>query len=192
MKDFEIIPSIRDLRYLEEALALDCPVVQLSGAHIGNLRKLVEHCHNKGKKVLINHELVGGLGNDRTAFRMLQKLYQVDWLIGSSVSKFHMFQNLGMRTIFKIALVDSIAVENAFRFLPDVRCDALELRPFQPAMEFLPQFREVFQGDIYIAGFVNTPEKLEASRQAGFRGAMTSTRSLWSMGSYGLHCPQGS
>ena len=180
-KDFEIIPSIRDIRYLKYALSLDCDIVQPSGAHIGNLKTLSDMCHKAGKKVLVNHELVGGLGSDRTAFQMLKNLYRVDWLIGSSVSKIHMYQNLGMRTIFKIALVDSIAVENAMRALKDIRIDAIELRPYYHAMEYLPVFRKIFDGDFYIAGFVNSREKLLASKEAGFKGAMTSTRDLWGL-----------
>ncbi len=180
-RKLEIIPSVRELRYLKKALASDCSVIQPSGAHIGNLKPIVEQCHRQGKKVLINHELVGGLGNGKTAFKMLKQYYQADWIIGSSVSRIHMYQNLGMRSIYKIVLVDSISVENALHAINEIRFDAIELRPYYHALEFLPKFKEYFDGDFYIAGFVNTEERVREAKKAGFKGVMTSTTSLWGL-----------
>jgi len=175
----EIIPSVSELKHFKKALATDCSVIQPSGAHIGNLKPIIEECHRQGKKVLVNHELVGGLGNSKTAFKMLKQYYHADWIIGSSVSRIHMYQNMGMHSIYKVVLVDSISVENAIHSLKEIRFDAIELRPYYHALEFLPKFREHFDGDYYIAGFVNTIEKAREAKKAGFRGVMTSTIDLW-------------
>ena len=75
---FLVVPSIRDVKYLKYTLESECREVLLSNAHIGNLKQLTENCHRNGQKVIVNHELIGGLGNDRIAFEMLKKLYKVD------------------------------------------------------------------------------------------------------------------
>lgn len=179
---FTIVPSVREVRYLQQALQAPGPYVQLTGSHIGNLQQLVNACHQKEKKVIVNHELVDGLGNDRTAFEMLKKLYHVDGIIGSSMTKLHMMRNLKLKIIYRITLMDSISVENALRTMREVRFDAIELRPYYHALEFLQTFQKAWDGDYYVAGFVNTAEKLRQSREAGFVGAMTSTAGLWEMG----------
>ena len=112
---------------------------------------------------------------------MLRQMYHVDIVIGSSVTKLHMMKNLKLKIIYRITLVDSISVQNALKFIEEVKFDAIELRPYYHALEFLPVFREAWQGDYYVAGFVNTKEKMEQCKKAGFRGAMTSTRELWSL-----------
>ncbi|MDO5145915.1 MAG: glycerol-3-phosphate responsive antiterminator [Eubacteriales bacterium] len=180
-KEFRIIPSVREIRYLNYALSLKNEYIQPSGSHIGNLQQWTDRCHKAGKKVLINHELVGGLGNDKIAFQMLKQLYHVDALIGSSVTKLHMMKNLKLKIIYRITLIDSISVQNALRFMREVKFDAVELRPYYHAVEFLPKFQEVWQGDYYAAGFVNTEEKVRLCKESGFRGVMTSTRELWSL-----------
>ena len=65
----------------------------------------------------MNHELIGGIGNDRVAFEMLKKLYRVDGVIGSNVSKLNQMQHMGLETIFRISLIDSHSVEMALRSL---------------------------------------------------------------------------
>ncbi len=58
------------------------------------------------------------------------------------------------------------------KFIEEVKFNAIELRPYYHALELLPVFREVWQGDYYVAGFVNTREKMEQCKKAGFRGAI--------------------
>jgi len=179
-KDFQVIPSVREMKYLNYVLSLPNMYVQPSGIHIGNLQQWTNICHQAGKKVLINHELVGGLGNDKMAFQMLKQLYHVDAVMGSNITKLSMMKNLKVKLIYRVTLIDSISVANALRFVKDLKIDAIELRPYYHALEFLPKFQETWQGDYYIAGFVNTEEKLRKCKEAGCAGVMTSTRELWS------------
>ncbi len=176
---FKIVPSVKEVKYLKNALQSSNPCIQLTGCHIGNLQQLTNKCHQAGRTVIVNHELVDGLGNDKTAFQMLKKLYHVDGIIGSSITKLHMMKGLNVKIIYRITLMDSISIDNALRTINEVKFDAIELRPYYHAIEFLPVFKKVWSGDYYVAGFVNTEEKLRKCKEAGFVGAMTSTVDLW-------------
>ena len=110
---------------------------------------------------------------------MLKKLYHVDGIIGSSNTKLHMMKGLNVKVIYRITLMDSISVDNALKTINEVKFDAIELRPYYHAIEFLPTFKKVWDGEYYVAGFVNTEEKLKKCKEAGFSGAMTSTVELW-------------
>ena len=177
---FLVVPSIRDVKYLKYTLESECREVLLSNAHIGNLKQLTENCHRNGQKVIVNHELIGGLGNDRIAFEMLKKLDKVDGVIGSSVSKLNQMQHMGLETIFRISLIDSHSVEMALRSLKGVNFTAVELRPYSHAVEFLPMFKEIFTGKFFAGGFINSEERIKICQKAGFDGVMTSTKKLWS------------
>lgn len=181
ISDFEVIPSVRDVRHLDYALSVAQDYVQLTGTHIGNLKQWTARCHQQEKRVLVNHELVAGLGSDKMAFQMLKQLYQVDGLISSNITKIHLVKNMKMKVMYRITLMDSISVDNALKFIKEVKFDAIELRPYYHAIEFLPKFREVWDGKYYAAGFVNTKERVLACKEAGFHGVMTSTKELWSM-----------
>ena len=72
--NFKIIPSVKEVKYLKKAIQSDNLCIQLTGVHIGNLQQLSHICHQAGKTVIVNHELVDGLGKDRIAFQMLKKV----------------------------------------------------------------------------------------------------------------------
>lgn len=60
-----IIPSVRKYKHFEQALACASEYVLLSEANIGNLQSLIGKCHQRGKKVLIHLELLGGFKPDQ-------------------------------------------------------------------------------------------------------------------------------
>ena len=163
--NFKIIPSVKEVKYLKKAIQSDNLCIQLTGVHIGNLQQLSHICHQAGKTVIVN--------------QMLKKLYHVDGIIGSSITKLHMMKGLNVKVIYRITLMDSISVDNALKTINEVKFDAIELRPYYHAIEFLPTFKKVWDGEYYVAGFVNTEEKLKKCKEAGFSGAMTSTVELW-------------
>lgn len=56
--NFKIIPSVKEVKYLKKAIQSDNLCIQLTGVHIGNLQQLSHICHQAGKTVIVNHELV--------------------------------------------------------------------------------------------------------------------------------------
>ena len=152
--NFKIIPSVKEVKYLKKAIQSDNLCIQLTGVHIGNLQQLSHICHQAGKTVIVNHELVDGLGKDRIAFQMLKKLYHVDGIIGSSITKLHMMKGLNVKVIYRITLMDSISVDNALKTINEVKFDAIELRPYYHAIEFLPTFKKKSMGRRILCSWV--------------------------------------
>lgn len=176
---FHIVPSVRDLKYLEQALATDEEWILLSGVHIGNLKSMVNICHNRGKKVLVNHEIIGGLGSDKTAFRLLKQMFEVDGVMGSSGSKLSAIKKEGIPAIRRIALYDTMTVDQTLKGLNDVKCGIIELRPSYYAVKFLKQFQEACPCIYAAGGFIDSEEMVDRIYQAGFHAAMTSCVKLW-------------
>lgn len=176
---FHIVPSVRNLKNLDRALRAEEEWILLSAVHIGNLKECVARCHLAGKRVIVNHEIVGGLGADRMSFQMLRQMFQVDAVMGASGAKIGLINREEMRSIRRIVLSDSLSVEQSLRSLREIRCDAIELRPAYYAARYLEQFREAFPCEYVAGGFVDTQEMLEEIREAGFSGAMTSCVELW-------------
>ena len=75
----KLIPSVKEVKYLKKAIQSDNLCIQLTGVHIGNLQQLSHICHQAGKTVIVNHELVDGLGKDRIAFQMLKSILSCGW-----------------------------------------------------------------------------------------------------------------
>ncbi len=176
---FHVIPSVRNIKYLDYALKLNEEWVLLSSIHIGNLKETVLRCHKAGKKVLVNHEIVGGLGTDKMSFKLLKQLYAVDGVMGSGSSKLAVLKKEGLQIIRRIALIDSLAIEQTLKSLQDVKCDAIELRPGYYAIKYLDKFQKLYPCCYVAGGFVDTEKMVDEIYQSGFSGVMTSCKKLW-------------
>jgi glycerol uptake operon antiterminator len=175
----QVIPSVKKLSYLEEALKKEGEYILISRPHIGNLKQLTEQCHAAGKKVMVNTEMVGGLGNDKMAYQMLEKMYQVDAVIERSVTKINMMKNLEIKRIWRVTLIDSFSVETVLSSIENVPCHGLDLRPSIYALKYMDLFLEKFQGKIIIGGFIENKELIEYAEKKGVYAVTTSMPSLW-------------
>ncbi len=72
---WRVVPSVRDLRTLEAALACPWPDVLLSQVHIGNLAALSRRIHAAGKRVLVQSDLIGGFRADPEGLLLLLNDY---------------------------------------------------------------------------------------------------------------------
>ncbi|KMO85906.1 antiterminator [Megasphaera cerevisiae DSM 20462] len=177
-----LIPSVRDIRYLDKALQSPQNEILLSTiVHIGNLIELTNVCHKAHKKVIVNHELIGGLSNDVVAFEMLKKMYKIDTVIGTNPYFVSRAKAVGLKTILKIPLIDSLSLELAIKSIESAKPDSIELRPAICACDFLDKFRRIFPGKIFACGFVNNVEMVKKLYYQGFDRIMTSTQELWNI-----------
>lgn len=177
---FHVIPSVRNMRYLEQALKLEEEWILLTNCiHIGNLKETVQKCHRAGKKVIVNHEIVGGLGADKTAFQMLKKMYHVDCVMGSSNIRLSMLKREGLPVIQRAVLSDRFSVEQILESMKDSKADMLELRPAYYAVKFLGEFKQKKTCSYIAGGFIDTKEMADMVYEAGFAGLTTSCTQLW-------------
>lgn len=179
-KDFLMIPSVRDIKILDKALQVRGEKILLSSmVHIGNLKELSVKCHKANKEVIVNHELVGGLGNDGIAFEMLKNMYKVDIVIGSNPIYINRAKSVGMKAILKVALMDSMSIDVALKMISNVSPETIELRPAICALQYFDIFKRNYKGKIFAGGFIDHAALLDKIFSTGFDGAMTSEKSLW-------------
>ncbi len=176
---FHVIPSIRDIKNLEKALNGSEEYILLSCAHIGNLKELSKMCHSKGKKVIVNYEIIGGLGADKIAFQMLRRMFMIDAAMGASVSKLGMLKKEGLVSVRRVALEDSLAVKQLMDSLQETKCDVIELRPGYYAAKFIKNFQKVKACPYIAGGFIDSVEMIDTLYEAGFSGITTSCAELW-------------
>ena len=182
-KIFSVIPSVRDIKALKKALTIPGDTILLSTiTHIGNLKELTALCHSAGKKVIVNHELVGGLGNDNTAFTMLKNMYKVD--VDAVIESNQMYawrsKAAGIGVILKIPLIDSLAMESALKLIKNVNPGTLEVKPAICALNNIGKIKKQYSGKIFASGFIDDIELADKLYDGGLDGIMTSRQSLWS------------
>lgn len=178
-QSLEIIPSVKDLKYLSDALNSPHKYIVLTKAHIGNLKNLVDLCHQANKKVIVNLELLNGFNADSIGIKLLKQQFKVDAVIAKGTSKINMAKAAGLTTIQRIVLEDSIALDASLKIVQESKADMIELRPGYFGMKFLEQFRQVCDSPYILSGFMSKKEHLEAAEKLGLFGVTTSRKDLW-------------
>lgn len=178
-KTFTVVPSIRRLGDLEQALAGECPVILLTGADIVSLKTLSDKVHAAGKRALINMELLGGFGRDQTGIKLLKNYYHVDGVMSTDSKRLGMARGVGLYTIQRFMLTDSKALDTTLRILKTSPAQAAELLPAMAALPVVKQLRAVTDMPLLAGGFIRTQADLDRLAGAGFNGVTTSGKQFF-------------
>lgn len=177
---FQIIPSIRRLGDLADALDSDRRIILLTDADIANLPALVHKVHQAGKKAWINMELLGGFGRDQAGIKLLKNYFKVDGVMSTDSAKLGIAKRVGLTTIQRFLIGDSRAYDTSLRLLRSVKTDAAEILPAAVAQEILPDLRKVTDMPLLAGGFIHSTKEIDALRKAGFEGLTISKKKYWS------------
>lgn len=176
---FQVIPSIRRLGDLDDALKSPRQIILLTDADIANLEPLVRRVHQAGKKAWVNLELLGGFGRDQVGIRLLKNYYKVDGIMSTDSSRLGMARHLGLTAIQRFLISDSRAFETSLRLLKSARTDGAEILPAMVAMEVLPELRRVTEMPLLAGGFIHSDREIDVLQAAGFEGITISKRQYW-------------
>ncbi|SDY06803.1 glycerol-3-phosphate responsive antiterminator [Eubacterium barkeri] len=177
---FQIIPSIRRLGDLADALASDRHIILLTDADIANLPALVQKVHQAGKKAWINMELLGGFGRDQAGIKLLKNYFKVDGVMSTDSAKLGIAKRVGLTTIQRFLIGDSRAYDTSLRLLRSVKTDAAEILPAAVAQEILPDLRKVTDMPLLAGGFIHSAKEIDALQKSGFEGLTISKKKYWS------------
>jgi glycerol uptake operon antiterminator len=179
--NFSIIPSIRKMKEFEFSLKSKSKYILLSEIHIGNLKSLVDKCHENNKLVMVNIELIGGFSADRIGLKLLKDFYKVDIIISANAMKINMGKSLGFETIQRFFLIDSRSFDSTLKSLQTTKNDAIEILPGPMAPEFIKIIKSIGNVPMIAGGFINTREMVEKIYESGFSGITSSNTELWNL-----------
>lgn len=178
-KSFTVIPSVLKLKDFDEALNAKSNIILLTDVNIGNLKSLVNMCHQKNKIAFVNIDLVGGLSSDQTGIRLLKNLFRVDGITSSNSMNVNFSKSIGLYTIQRFFLIDSRSLFSGLNALKTTKSDAIEMLPGPLAIKFKSLIKEVKDVHLISGGFIDNKESITKIYNAGFSGVTTSEKSLW-------------
>ncbi|RCW47351.1 MULTISPECIES: glycerol-3-phosphate responsive antiterminator [unclassified Halanaerobium] len=175
-----IIPSVKKLKYLNEALKSSAPVLYLSNVHIGNLKSISETCHKKSKFVFVHTNLIGGFKADHTGIKLLKNFFRVDGLFSTNPQTISLAKKEGLYAVQRFFFMDSMSTDFALESLRSSNPDACELLPSPLALKVKKKIKSV-NPDIPLlaAGYIDNRKFVEKIFEAGLDGLTTSSKDLW-------------
>lgn len=178
MEKNPVIAAVKKTEKIAEAAESDCSVVFILCGDIFNLKEMVETAKEKGKLVFIHVDLIDGFSKDSTALKYIAEKISPDGIISTKNSQLKAAKQLGLLTVQRLFIIDSMSIETTVRASASIEPDAVEIMP-----GIMPKITKRLSAQInmpvIVGGLISEKSDIENAINSGAKGVSTSDNNLW-------------
>lgn len=173
-----VVASVKDGTGLERALESTCEAVFLLYGDVLTAAGLAERVKAAGKACFVHLDLVEGLSPREVAVDFLRRNTPADGILTTRPQLVHRAHELGLLTVQRFFLLDSMALANMHRQLEQSACDLVEVLPGVIPKVIGRVAAE--QGKPVIAGgLIQDKEDVTAALSAGAAAVSSTEEKVW-------------
>ncbi len=180
LKTSPIIAAVKDIEKLDDALNSSCDVIFLLCGNIFNLKSCVEKTKAKNKIIFIHVDLVEGFSRDNMALKYISEEIKPDGIISTKNSQLKNAKSLGLLTVQRIFIIDSISIGTAIKASQTINPDAVEIMP-----GIMPRITKEISSSldvpVIVGGLVSEEDEVLKAVESGALGVSASSERLWEM-----------
>ncbi len=124
-----IITAIKDDAGLEKSLSCESQVIFILYGDIVSLPEIVEKIKKAGKVAIVHMDLITGLSAKEIAVDFIHKNTAADGIISTKANLIQRGKALGLFTIHRFFMIDSMALNNMKKQLHNCKPDMIEILP---------------------------------------------------------------
>ena len=174
-----IIAAVKDEAQLERALKTDCGIIFFLFGSVCSICSLVERVRAAGKLAFVHLDLTLGLSGKEVAADFIKEFARADGVISTRPQLLRRAKAIGLLTVLRIFLVDSISLNNLQKQIDACGPDLIEIMP-----GVMPKVvRKVCRATsvpVITGGMISDKEDVMAALSAGAQCISTTCEALWS------------
>lgn len=178
LEDSPIIAAIKDDDGLRKCLDSDSRVIFILYGDILNIPDIVETVKASGKIAMVHLDLITGLSSKEIAVDFIKKYTKADGIITTKPTLIKRARELGLYTILRLFIIDSMAYENIDRQVKSARPDLIEVLP-----ALMPKIVSKICGispiPVIAGGLVSDKEDVMALLHAGVISISSTNEKIW-------------
>lgn len=176
--DSPIIAAIKDDNGLQKCLTSDSRVIFILYGDICNIADIVDTVKSSGKIAMVHLDLITGLSSKEIAVDFIKKYTQADGIITTKPNLIKRAKELGLYTILRLFVIDSMAYENIERQTKIARPDLIEILPaLMP--KIVAKICSISSIPVIAGGLVSDKEDIMALLQAGVTSVSSTNEKIW-------------
>lgn len=173
-----IIAAIKEEEQLEKALTADCDILFFLCGNICNIRELVARAKQAGKRVFVHLDLTQGLSGKEIAVDFIKEYTQADGVISTRPLLLRRAKAIGLLTVLRIFLVDSLSLSNLKKQIDTCDADLVEIMPgVMPNM--IRRVCKMTDVPVITGGLISDKEDVINALSAGAQCISTTCEALW-------------
>ncbi len=174
-----IIAAVKNEEQLEEALKTDCSIFFLLFGDICNISTLVDRIKAEGRYAFVHLDLTTGLAGKEIAADFVKKFTKADGIISTRPQLVKRAKAVGLITILRIFVIDSLALDNIKKLVFTCEPDLIELMP-----GVIPKIIKKVSGEVEVpiiaGGLISDKEDIISALSAGAQCISTTCGRVWS------------
>ena len=177
LEDSPIIAAVND-EGLSRCLTSDSRIIFILYGDIVTISDIVETVKSTGKLAIVHLDLINGLSSKEVAVDFLQKYTNADGIITTKPTLIKRAKELGLFTILRLFLIDSMAYENIDRQVKSSRPDLIEILPaLMPKV--IAKVCQSTSTPVIAGGLVSEKEDILALLDAGATSISSTNEKIW-------------
>ena len=173
-----IIAAAKDTSGLSRCLACESQVVFLLFGDICNLSELVDQVKSSGKLALVHIDLIQGLSAKEIAVDFVKKYTKADGIITTKPALIKRAKELGLDTVLRFFVIDSLALSSITKQLTIARPDIIEVLPaLMPKV--ITRICDMVNVPVIAGGLISDKEDIMTMLSAGAVSISSTSQDLW-------------
>lgn len=175
-----VIPAVKDEAGLHAVGSSESKIVFILYGNILTIGDIVEQIHAMGKKAIVHADLVSGLSSREIAADFIAKNTGADGLISTKPPVIRRAHELGLFTIQRFFLLDSMALSNLRLQVAQTQPDVVEVLP-AGISKVIRLLRHEIGENLIAGGLILDKEDVIAALSAGAAAVSTTNPALWNL-----------
>ena len=180
LMDSPIIAAVRNEEDLERVIKSDVDVVFVLYGNIMSIGKIYRRLQEASKLVFIHVDMVDGLKGDQSGIEYIKNLGDNLGIITTKQNNIKYGKQLGLYTILRIFIVDSLSLQTGIKNLQAVLPDGVEVMP-GAANKIIKTIRKQINIPIIAGGLIEEKKEVIEAIGAGAMAISTTRDALWNL-----------
>ena len=178
LEDSPIIAAIKDDEGLKKCKESDSQVIFILYGDICSISDIVNEVKTSGKIAMVHIDLINGLSSKEIAVDFIRKYTEADGIITTKPVLIKHAKELGLYTILRLFVIDSMAYENIEKQLRAARPDLIEILPaLMPKV--VKRICKMTSTPVIAGGLVSEKEDIMELLDAGVTSVSSTNTDIW-------------
>lgn len=175
-----IIAAVKNDAGLERVLALESKVVFVLYGDLCGVVEIVRRLHEAGKLAVVHIDLIAGLGNKEAAVDYIHAAAKADGIISTRPAFIKRGRELGLFTVLRLFVFDSLSLENVHRTADAAQPDVIEILPgIMPRV--IARIASSIRIPLICGGLIMDKSDVMEALSAGAAAVSTTSETVWNL-----------
>lgn len=180
LEDTPIVAAIKDMEGLEQCLKSDIQVVFILFGDICSIKDIVKRIKDSGKVAMVHIDLIAGLSGKEIALDYIKEFTEADGIITTKSTLIRHARELGLYTVLRYFVIDSMALVNIEKQNGSVLPDVIEILPgVMP--KIIRKVNGISKVPVVAGGLISDREDVMLALDNGAVAISSTSKKVWFM-----------